>query len=183
MPAEATTTRGQRLPDFNLPNTLSAMQATSSADVMGSNGLLICYICNHCPYVRHLDQQMTEIGNSALAQGVGCVAISANDVDNYPDDSPERMTERGLELGMAFPYLYDESQQSARDLNIVCTPEFLLFDSDGTCVYHGRLCSSTPGNGRPVTGQELLTAIENLVNGQPQADVQYPSIGCSVKWK
>ena len=172
---------GTIAPDFSLPDA-SLDRTYSLQDVAGEKGTLIMFICNHCPYVKHLQAQLGEL-SQFIPQGLGIAAISSNDVENYPDDSPEKMVLFAQENNFLFPYLYDESQEVARAYDAVCTPDFFLFDNEEKCVYRGRYDASTPGNDEAITGDDLLGAIKNLLAGKDISDDQSPSVGCNIKWK
>ncbi len=144
---------------------------------------LIMFICNHCPFVKHVQDELALLARDYQARGVSLVAISSNDVENYPDDSPEKMKAVAAQVGFSFPYLYDESQDVARDYRAACTPDFFLYDSDLKLAYRGQLDDSRPGNGIPVTGKDLRSALDNLLAGEPIDPNQRPSIGCNIKWK
>lgn len=141
------------------------------------------FICNHCPYVIHVRSELILLANDYLKKGVGFVAISSNDVVNYPDDAPERMKELALKEKFPFPYLYDESQEIAKEYNAACTPDFMLFDENELCVYRGRLDESRPNSGVPVTGKDMRAAINMMTQGKEMTLPQYPSMGCNIKWK
>ena len=173
---------GFKAPSFNLLDTVSGKNM-GLPNVMGEKGTLVMFICNHCPYVVHVIHKLIELGNEYSSQGIGFVAISSNDVVNYPDDGPAKMKEKAIELGFPFPYLYDETQEATKAYDAACTPDFALFDEIGLCVYRGRLDDSTPGNGVPVSGEDLEEAIQRVIKGQPQSEIQRPSMGCNIKWK
>jgi len=173
---------GTTAPDFNLPDTVSGKNL-SLDQIKSAKGTVIMFICNHCPYVIHIQDEIANLAKKYAQKGLGFVAISANDVDNYPDDSPEKMKEKATELGFNFPYLYDQSQAVARAYQAVCTPDFFVFDGDLKCVYRGRMDASTPGNGEPLTGKDLRRALDNLLLGSPIDAEQRPSMGCNIKWR
>lgn len=173
---------GTQAPEFSLPDTTRAMQLVSLADVRGEQGTLVMFICNHCPYVKHIQAGMVALADAYMAQGVGVVAISANDAVNYPQDGPDKMTFEASAAGYHFPYLYDETQAVARVYDAACTPDFYLFDSDLKLVYRGRMDGATPGNHVAVTGNELRAALDALLSGNPVNPQQHPSLGCNVKW-
>ncbi len=173
---------GTTAPDFALPDSVSG-RTLSFADVAGPKGTVVMFICNHCPYVKLLEEDLASFGKECLAQGVGVVAISANDAENYPEDSPEAMQQNAQRLGYPFPYLYDETQQTAKAYEAACTPDFYLFDAQHKCVYRGQYDDARPQNGKPVTGTHLRAAVAALVNGQPPLTEQKPSLGCNIKWK
>ncbi len=169
-------------PDFTLPivtgGTLNFNKYAQKA-----KGTVVCFICNHCPFVKHINKQLVAIANTYIQQGISFVAISSNDVDNYPADAPDKMVEVVREEGYPFPYLYDESQEVAKLYEAACTPDFYLFDGDQKLVYRGQFDSSRPGNGQEVTGEDLEKAIVALMNGASPVEPQTPSIGCNIKWK
>jgi len=173
---------GFEAPDFNLPEPLTGKIVTLE-DVKGEKGTLIMFICNHCPYVKHVIDELVNIGNDYKAKGIGIAAINANDIENYPDDHPDKMTELAKEKQFPFPYLYDESQDVAKAYDAACTPDFDLFDADGKCVYRGQLDGARPGNDVPVTGVDLRKALDQVLNGEKVPEDQMPSIGCNIKWK
>ena len=173
---------GTQAPDFELPDTVSG-RSLRLADVRGDRATVVMFICNHCPYVVHVNDELVRLARDYQQRGVGFVAISANDVDDYPQDGPDKMKEAAEALGYPFPYLYDETQRVAKAYDAACTPDFFVFDSDLKCAYRGRLDGSTPGNGVPLTGADLRAALDALLAGQ-QPDVdQQPSQGCNIKWK
>jgi peroxiredoxin len=172
---------GTVAPDFSLPNVDGRIM--SFADAAGSRGTVVMFICNHCPFVKHVADQLAALGRDCLGQGVGVVAISANDVSLHPADSPEQMVREAEDRGYLFPYLYDETQEVAKDYHAACTPDFYLFDADRKLVYRGQFDASRPGNGIPVTGRDLRAAIAALLAGQPPVGDQIPSLGCNIKWK
>jgi len=172
---------GTRAPDFHLPNVDGRMVDFAAA--AGPRGTVVMFICNHCPFVKHVADQLAVLGRDSLPRGVGVVAISANDVAAHPADSPEQMVREAEERGYPFPYLYDDSQEVAKAYHAACTPDFYLFDADRRLVYRGQLDASRPGNGLPVTGADLRAAIDALLAGGPVPEPQTPSIGCNIKWK
>jgi hypothetical protein len=143
----------------------------------------VMFICNHCPFVKHVADQLATLGRDCMGQGVGVVAISANDVSLHPADSPEQMVREAEDRGYVFPYLYDETQEVAKDYRAACTPDFYLFDAEQKLIYRGQLDASRPGNEIPVTGHDLRAAIAALLAGQPPVADQIPSLGCNIKWK
>jgi peroxiredoxin len=167
---------GTKAPEFSLPNIDGSI--VSLADFADKKGLLVVFMCNHCPFIKHLRKELAEFGNEYLEKGLGVVGISSNDVANYPDDSPAKMVEEAAEAGYRFPYLYDESQAVAK----ACTPDFFLFDGDMTLVYRGQFDDSRPGNDVPVTGADLRAACDQVLAGEPVPAEQKPSIGCNIKW-
>lgn len=172
---------GYPAPHFSLVEPLTH-RILSLADVQGSKGTVVAFICNHCPYVVHILPELIRLARHWQSLGVSTVGISANDPVQYPEDAPERMAELAASLHLPFPYLFDESQEVAKAYMAACTPDLYLFDSDGSCVYRGRFDGSTPRNGVPATGHDLSAAVENLLQGRPTQE-QIPSIGCSIKWK
>lgn len=171
-----------QMPVFRLPDSISG-KIYNHTELVGEKGTLVMFICNHCPYVLHVISELVKIGYDYLDKGIGVVAISSNDIVNYPEDNPQRMKEFGLSLKFPFPYLYDETQEVAKAYDAVCTPDYNLFDADGKCVYRGQLDGSRPGNSIEVTGVDLRTAIELVLAGKNIPEKQIPSTGCSIKWK
>jgi peroxiredoxin len=172
---------GTTAPGFSLPNIDG--KTVSLADFRGKKGLLVIFLCNHCPFVKHLREGLAKFGRDYQPKGLGIVGISSNDVANYPDDSPEKMKAEAAEAGYTFPYLYDETQDAAKAYKAACTPDFFLFDGDLSLVYRGQFDDSRPGNGKPVTGADLRAACDAILAGRPVAHEQKPSIGCNIKWK
>ena len=173
---------GTEAPDFSLPDTVSG-EIVSLADYSDKKGLLVMFICNHCPYVKHVRQELARLGNDYSNSGLGIVAISSNDIDAYPADSPEAMKTEAETFGYSFPYLYDETQMVAAAYTAMCTPDFFLFGAENKLAYRGRLDESRPDSGIPVTGNELRAAIDAVLAGDLVSDQQLPSMGCSIKWK
>jgi len=173
---------GTIAPDFTLPNTVNG-EMVNLQDLKSDVATMVMFICNHCPYVKHIDAQLVKLATDYKSQGVAFIAISANDVDNYPDDSPDKMQEVAQELGYPFPYLYDETQEVAKAYQAACTPDFFLFDKDLKCVYRGQLDGSRPKNDVAVTGEDMRGALDAVLAGQPVNSEQIPSIGCNIKWK
>lgn len=170
---------------FDLPNFNTAIdekKVSWSADAMRSKGLLITFICNHCPYVVHIAGQLADVMNAAQNKGLEVVAINSNDVDNYAADSPKKMTEFADHYGFEFPYLFDQDQSIAKAYTAACTPDFFLFDDAATLVYRGQFDASRPGNPTPVTGEDLRQAIDHLLAGNSISTEQTPSVGCNIKW-
>ena len=172
---------GTPAPDFTLPNVDGGMK--SLADVAGPKGTVVMFICNHCPFVKHVADQLAILGRDYLPRGVGLVAISSNDVGTHPADSLEQMVREAEERGYPFPYLYDETQEVAKAYRAACTPDFYLFDGGRRLVYRGQLDPSRPDSGIPVTGSDLRAAIDAVLAGRPVAAEQRPSLGCNIKWK
>ena len=173
---------GSPAPDFTLPDTVSG-QNLSLADVRGERGTLVMFICNHCPYVILVAEELARLGADYLDQGIGIVAISANDASRYPADAPNKMTIFAREYGFRFPYCYDESQAVARAYKAECTPDFFLFDGDLKLASCGQLDDARPKNGKPVTGADMRAALDALVAGTPLPATRRPSQGCSIKWR
>jgi len=169
------------LPRFSLPDTVSGKTVESTE--FSGRPLVVAFICNHCPFVKHIRQGLADFGAYCAEKGVAVVAVSSNDVANYPDDSPENMAKEAREAGYAFPYLYDESQSVARAFNAACTPDLYLFDRDGKLAYRGQFDDSRPGNGVPVTGRDLRAAVDAVAAGRAPNSDQKASIGCNIKWK
>jgi peroxiredoxin len=175
---------GTRAPDFRLPDAASPdHRVVSLSDFAEAQALLVMFICNHCPFVKHVRTELARIGRDYTLRGVAMVAVNSNDVQKYPDDSPEHMAMEAAAAGYVFPYLYDESQTVAKAYQAACTPDFFLFDRARRLVYRGQLDDSRPGNGRPVTGADLRAALEAVLSGRPVSPDQRPSIGCNIKWK
>lgn len=170
------------LPAFSLKDVRDNSVHTGTS-LMGSKGLLVMFICCHCPFVKHVEKQLAQLALDFRNSGVGFAAISSNDAENYPDDAPASLAEQAFKLGFVFPYLYDPTQQVARAFDAACTPDFFLFDANGALVYRGQLDSSRPGNDIPVTGRDLRAALKAVIAGQPVSDDQRPSVGCNIKWK
>lgn len=173
---------GTKAPEFLLPNVVSG-ENNSLNQLKGNKGTVVMFICNHCPFVLHVNDELVKIANDYQPKEINFIAISSNDVVTHPDDSPHHMKARALELGYPFPYLYDETQDVAKAYDAACTPDFYLFDSDLKAVYHGQLDDSRPSNGLPVTGTDLRNAMDLLLKGETNTELQKPSIGCNIKWK
>jgi peroxiredoxin len=172
---------GTRAPGFSLPDTDGNTVALE--DFQDAPGLLIMFICNHCPYVKHIREALADFGREYGERGLAIVAIGSNDVEKYPQDSPEMMKKEKEEAGYPFPYLFDETQEVARAYRAACTPDFFLFDGDRRLVYRGQFDSSRPKNDEPVTGKDLRRAADAVLDGRPVPEDQTPSIGCNIKWK
>lgn len=172
---------GTATPDFALPDVTTG-RTVRLADFRDKKSLLVMFICRHCPFVVHVQEELARIGRDYSGRDIGIVAISSNDADAYPDDAPTSLAEQARQLGFAFPYLYDEDQNATRAFGAACTPDFFLFD-EGTLVYRGQLDDSRPGNGRPVNGRDLRMAIDAVLAGRAVSAQQIPSIGCNIKWK
>lgn len=173
---------GTQAPNFTLKDTVSN-EELSLNDVKGVKGTLVMFICNHCPFVMHVNQQIATLAKEYKPKGIECVAISSNDIENYPQDAPDKMKEHAIEHDFIFPYLFDQTQQVAKDYDAACTPDFFLFDDNLALVYRGQLDDSRPGNGLPVTGSDLRHAMDCLLNKVENTKQQKPSIGCNIKWK
>lgn len=169
-------------PAFSLPDTVSGKDF-SYEDLKGEKGTLVMFICNHCPFVVHIREELARLAKAYQPVGIGIVAISSNDVVNYPQDGPKQMAALAKALDFTFPYLFDESQDVAKAYDAACTPDFSVFDKDQRCVYRGQLDDSRPGNGVPVTGKDLRAVLDALVEGHPIPGNHQPSVGCNIKWK
>ncbi len=172
---------GTHAPDFSLPNVDG--REVSLADFAGAPALLVIFLCNHCPYVKHVADGVAQLARDYQARGAGVVGISSNDVANYPADSPEQMVAEAELRGYTFPYLYDDSQAVARAYRAACTPDFYVFDQDQKLVYRGQMDTSRPDSGIPVTGHDLRVALDAVLAGKPVPPEQRPSMGCNIKWK
>lgn len=173
---------GFTAPDFSLPDTVSG-NTLSLNDLRSDKATVVMFICNHCPYVEHVNEALVALANDYIPKGVAFVAISSNDASAYPADSPAQMKVNAEQLGYPFPYLYDESQEVAKAYTAECTPDFNIFDGAMKCMYRGQLDASRPGNGLPVTGEDMRQALDTLLAGGQVSPEQIPSIGCSIKWK
>lgn len=172
---------GTKAPDFALPNTIDG-STVRLEDFIGSKGLLVIFLCNHCPYVRHIAQGLAALTKEFQTNGCGVVGISPNDATAYPDDGPDLMPAEAAKNGWRFPYLYDADQAVAKAYRAACTPDFFLFDADHKLTYRGQMDGARPRNDTPVTGADLRAALAALLNGTPQAADQKPSVGCNIKW-
>jgi peroxiredoxin len=173
---------GVRAPDFSLPDTVSG-EKISLQTFAGKKALLVMFICRHCPYVKHVQAGLAQLGKDYAGREVGIVAISSNDATNFPADAPASLALQAGEQVFSFPYCYDESQSVAQAYRAACTPDFFLFDAARALVYRGQMDDARPGNGKPVTGSDLRAAIEAVLAGKPVSADQVPSIGCNIKWK
>ncbi len=173
---------GTKAPSFNLTDTVTN-EMVSLSDVTGEKGTVVMFICNHCPYVIHVNEELVRLANDYRINGFGFVAISSNDVENYPEDSPEKMQQVAERNNYTFPYLYDETQEVAKAYDAACTPDLYLFDAELNLIYRGQLDNSRPGNSIQVTGRDLREALDNVLNNSPQRKDQRPSMGCNIKWK
>lgn len=169
---------GSPAPDFELPDPKTGHNLSLS-EAAGNKGLLVMFICNHCPFVKHIEAGLVQLGQDYSDSGIAIVAISSNDVVSHPDDSPEKMAEKPY----PFPYLYDETQAVAKAYDAACTPDFFLYDGSLKLVYRGQFDDSRPGNDTPVTGKDLRAAMDALLAGKPPLAEQKPSIGCNIKWR
>ena len=173
---------GTQAPDFELPDTVTGKNIRLRA-MQSEKATVIMFICNHCPYVKHVRQELANLGNDYMPKGVSFLAISSNDVEHYPEDSPENMKKVAEAWELPFSYLYDETQEVAKAYQAACTPDFYIFDGGLQLVYRGQLDDARPGNNIPVTGQDVRNALDNILAGKPVDDQQKPSIGCNIKWK
>lgn len=173
---------GTLAPNFNLKDTNSS-EWFSFQDLKGEKGTLVIFICNHCPFVHHVIDEIVMIANDYRVQGIGIITISSNDVVKFPQDAPELMTEFAFQNKFEFPYLYDETQEVAKAYNAACTPDFFLYDNQDKLVYHGQLDESRPGNGIPLSGNDLRGAIDSVIYNRTINPDQKPSMGCNIKWK
>ena len=172
---------GTPAPGFALPDT--AGNTVSISDFENAPALLVAFMCNHCPYVKHIRESFVELVKEYQAKGVAVVGINSNDVETYPDDRPELMARDAQTYGYTFPYLYDQSQEVARAYRAACTPDFFLFDSNRRLVYRGQIDSSRPGNDKALTGEDLRAALDAVLAGEEVSPLQKPSMGCNIKWK
>lgn len=172
---------GTSAPDFQLPDVVSG-ETVSLADFKDKSALLVMFICQHCPFVKHVQDELARIGQDYVPHNVGIVAISSNSVQTHPQDSPEHLKQMAETLGFNFPFCYDETQEVAKAYTAACTPDFFLFDGDMKLVYRGQLDDSRPGNDKPVDGKDLRSAIASILAGESLPADQKPSIGCNIKW-
>lgn len=173
---------GTKAPAFQLPDTRTG-KIISLEQLKSDKGTVIMFICNHCPYVKHIQTKLVDIAKKYQAEGISFIAISSNNADNYPADGPENMRKEAEAHGYTFPYLYDETQAVAKSYHAACTPDLYIFDGDLACVYRGRFDGASPGNGVAVTGHDLSVALDALLSGKSINADQKPSIGCNIKWK
>ncbi len=171
---------GTEMPSFTLPDFDGNMHSSEQFD---GQSVLVVFMCNHCPYVRHIVDTLSELAEEYQEKGVAVAGISSNDVENYPNDSPEKMKQFAEEHGFSFPYLYDESQDVAKAYRAACTPDFFLFDESHRLYYRGQFDGSRPKNDVPVTGEDLTEAVDNMLAGEVISRDQKPSVGCNIKWK
>ena len=172
---------GKKAPDFALPDLDG--NTVRLGDFDEAPVLLVVFMCNHCPYVKHVRDKFVELAEAYQKKGAAVVAINANDAENYPEDSPERMKEEAAKYGYTFPYLFDETQQVAKAYGAACTPDFFIFDQDRKLFYRGQMDGSRPENGKPITGEDLTKALDTALAGEPPPSPQLPSMGCNIKWK
>jgi peroxiredoxin len=173
---------GTKAPQFELLNT-SDDTLVSLNDAKGLHGTMVMFICNHCPFVKHINSELSQLAKDYTSKGINCIAISSNDADNYPEDAPDKMKQNAIDNDFKFPYLYDKNQEVAKAYDAACTPDFYVFDSHLKLVYRGQLDDSRPGNGIPVTGKDMREVFDKILNQKPISDIQKPSIGCNIKWK
>ncbi|RLJ64405.1 peroxiredoxin [Lacinutrix venerupis] len=173
---------GTLAPEFSLEDVVTG-KTMNLQQLKGKNGTVIMFICNHCPFVVHVNKQLVEIANNYLKKGISFIAISSNDAKAYPQDRPELMKQVAANLKYPFPYLYDETQEVAKAYDAACTPDFYVFNADLKATYHGQLDNSRPENGITVNGEDLRKAIDAILNNEPPLENQKPSLGCNIKWK
>lgn len=173
---------GFTAPDFILWDAISNKKRSLN-EIKSDKATVIIFICNHCPFVKHVNDELVRLANLYIPKGISFIAINSNDVKNYPEDSPEKMKEYAARLNYPFPYLYDESQEVAKAYDAACTPDFYIFNKDLKCVYRGQLDDSRPSNGKPVTGKDIRNALDAILDKRQVSSHQLPSIGCNIKWK
>lgn len=173
---------GTSAPVFVLKDVMT-LHGVSTQAMSGPKGLLVMFICRHCPFVKHLEQALAQLGRDYDGKGIGIVAIGSNDAVSFPEDAPESLAAQARELGFTFPYVYDETQEVAHAYDAACTPDFFLFDDGLKLVYRGQFDDSRPGNGVPVTGRDLRAAMDAVIAGEPVNPEQKPSVGCGIKWR
>ena len=173
---------GTQAPDFTLIDTVSD-STMSLNEIKGSKGTVIMFICNHCPFVIHVNTEISKLAKDYAKKGINFIAISSNDVENYPADAPDLMKQKAIDEEYIFPYLYDETQKVAKQYDAACTPDFFVFDNKLKLVYRGQLDDSRPGNDIPVTGKDIRNALDAIIEGKVVSEIQKPSIGCNIKWK
>ncbi|MDP9036938.1 MAG: thioredoxin family protein [Myxococcota bacterium] len=174
---------GAPLPTIRLANAIDGAMVDVRALAAGKRGALIMFLCNHCPFVVHIRRELVRVAHGALDRGLAVFAINSNDADSYPQDGPAAMAQLAGEEGWRFPFLFDQTQDVARAMQARCTPDLFLFDAADKLAYRGQFDDSRPGNGKPVTGRDLQSAIDAVASGQPPAKEQKPSVGCSIKWR
>jgi peroxiredoxin len=175
-------TIGKKAPDFSLRNTVNN-KMLSLIEAKGEKGTVIMFICNHCPFVIHVNTELIKMANEYQAKGIQFIAISANEIANYPQDGPQFMREVAENLNYPFPYLFDETQEVAKAYDASCTPDFYAFDENLKAIYHGQLDDARPGNGKPLTGKDIRCALDNLLENKAVVENQKPSVGCGIKWR
>jgi len=173
---------GTIAPQFTLADTVSG-KPMSLDELKSDKATVVMFICNHCPYVKHINSELVRVGNDYMAKGVSFVAISSNDVEQFPDDGPGPMKEVAQTLGYPFPYLFDESQDVAKAYKAACTPDFFIFDKELKLVYRGQFDGARPKNDVAITGRDVRQALDSVLSGEPVSDQQMPSMGCNIKWK
>ncbi len=173
---------GTSAPDFCLPDTVTG-RTMSLDEFRSETAVVIMFLCNHCPFVKHVNAGLVQLARDYLPKNISFIAISSNDVENYPEDSPDKMKQTALEVGYNFPYLYDELQEVAKSYSAACTPDFFIYDKDMKLVYRGQMDDSRPETDIPVTGADLRTALDDLLAGREVSKGQKPSLGCNIKWK
>ncbi|AUC86327.1 thioredoxin family protein [Polaribacter sp. ALD11] len=173
---------GKKAPDFRLMNTVNNTDLSLS-EAKGEKGTVIMFICNHCPFVIHVNSELIKMANEYQAKGIGFIAISSNEIENYPQDAPNFMKQVAEDLNYPFPYLFDETQEVAKEYDAACTPDFYVFDADLKAVYHGQLDNSRPSNGKLVNGKDIRSALDNLLENKAVLENQKPSVGCGIKWR
>ena len=174
---------GTSAPDFTLPDTVSGKEISLRPGSPAAVATVVMFLCNHCPYVIHVQHPLAALAAEYIGRGVAFFGINSNDAQQYPDDSPEKMKQVAAEIGYPFPYLFDETQEIARAYQAACTPEFFVFDANLTLAYHGQMDDSRPRTTIPVTGQDLRNALEAVIASRPVPGLQKPGIGCGIKWK
>jgi peroxiredoxin len=173
---------GTKAAGFTLTDTVTG-KPVSLSQLKSDVATVIMFICNHCPFVKHVEHELVQLAKDYQSKGIAFIAISANDIKNYPEDAPDKMQRYARQLGFTFPYLYDESQEVAKAYAAACTPDFYIFDKNLSCIYRGQLDDSRPGNNIPVTGKDIRAALDNVLAGNAVSIDQKASIGCSIKWK
>lgn len=173
---------GTEAPNFSLIDTITG-NMVSLPNAKGVNATVVMFICNHCPYVKHVNSELVSLANDYTGMGISFIAISSNDAVAYPEDSPAKMKEHSQQVGYTFPYLYDETQEVAKAYDAACTPDFYVFNKNLKLVYRGQLDDSRPGNKVPLTGADMRAALDAIISNQPVSPAQRPSIGCNIKWK
>lgn len=173
---------GTIAPKFNLTDTITG-KTMNLDDIKSDKATVIMFICNHCPYVKHVQTHLVQFANDYLKRGVSFVAINSNDVESYPDDAPDKMKQVAGKFGYPFPYLFDETQEIAKAYQAACTPDLYIFDTDLKLKYRGQLDDSRPGNNIPISGKDIRNALDTILDGKPVSSDQKPSTGCNIKWK